>query len=44
MRIAPTGKKVFLTACTVTHMKDGKIADEWMYTDQSALLEQLGVL
>ena len=44
MKIAPTGKKVYLMACSVYHLKDGKIAEEWMYTDQTALLEQLGVL
>ena len=43
-RIPPTGKKVVVTACSVNHVKDGKITDEWIYTDQSALLQQLGVL
>lgn len=43
-RIPPTGKKVIVKACTVAHIENGKVVHEWTYADQSALLEQLGVL
>jgi predicted ester cyclase len=43
-RIQPTGKNVIVTVCTVAHVKGDKIVDEWTYSDQSALMEQLGAL
>jgi steroid delta-isomerase-like uncharacterized protein len=42
--IPPTGKEVTLIGCSLLHVKDGKFVDEWEYWDQTALLEQLGVL
>ena len=44
LHIPPTGKKVFIIGCTIEHVKNGKFFDEWGFWDQSALLEQLGVL
>ena len=42
--IPATGKKVTIIGCSLLHVKDGKFVDEWEYWDQTALLEQLGVM
>jgi len=44
LHIPATGKKIVIIGCTVEHVRNGKFYDEWGYWDQSALLEQLGVL
>ena len=42
--IPPTGKEVMLQGCIVTHVKDGKIIEEWEYSDYLGFLQQLGVV
>lgn len=40
--IPPTGESVTVPGCTVSHMKDGKVIEEWVYADWLGLLQQLG--
>jgi predicted ester cyclase len=42
--IPPTGKEVALQGCTVVHVKDGKVSEEWEYSDYLGFLQQLGVV
>jgi predicted ester cyclase len=42
--IAPSGKAVELTGCSVTTIRDGKIASETMYYDNMTAFAQLGLL
>jgi steroid delta-isomerase-like uncharacterized protein len=37
-----TGKKVRFYGVLILHIVDGKIAEEWLYYNQSSLLQQLG--
>jgi ketosteroid isomerase-like protein len=41
--IAPTGKAFTLPMCTVGRWRDGKMAEEWLYWDNQAFLNQLGL-
>ena len=40
----PTGKKVTVIGCSVTHRMGGKGVEEWFYVDYLGLLQQLGVV
>ncbi len=40
----PTGKQVTLTGCTVSHLEEGKVVEQWVYADDLGLLQQLGVV
>ena len=40
----PTGKQIAMTGCTVSHWKDGKIVEEWVYNDYLGLTQQFGVV
>jgi predicted ester cyclase len=40
----PTGKKVTITGCTVTHSKDGKLVEDWSFSDNLGMLQQLGII
>jgi steroid delta-isomerase-like uncharacterized protein len=40
--IPPTGKKVVLKGCDMSHWKDGKNIEEWNYADFLGYLKQLG--
>lgn len=39
--LPPTGKPVRVALCSVVHMQDGKIAEEFAYVDQLGMLQQL---
>jgi predicted ester cyclase len=40
--IPPTGKEVVLQGCIVVHVRDGKVTEEWEYSDYLGFLQQLG--
>lgn len=42
--IPPTGKDLTLEGCVVVHVKDGKIIEEWEYSDYLGFLQQLGLV
>ena len=42
--IPPTGKEVTLQGCTVVHIADGKVIEEFEYSDYLGFLQQLGVV
>ena len=42
--IPPTGKEVTLVGCNVSHWANGKIIEEWEFSDYLGLLTQLGVI
>lgn len=42
--IPPTGKEVTLQGCAVVHVKDGKVIEEWEYSDYLGFFQQLGVV
>jgi steroid delta-isomerase-like uncharacterized protein len=42
--IPPTGKEVTLVGCIVVHIEDGKILEEFEYSDYLGFLQQLGVV
>jgi len=42
--IAPTGKKVDVSAISIHRMRDGKIAETWEVWDTLGFLQQLGVV
>jgi steroid delta-isomerase-like uncharacterized protein len=44
MGIPPTNRGAVTHGCTVTEVKNGKMAREWVYWDTGNLLRQLGVL
>jgi steroid delta-isomerase-like uncharacterized protein len=41
--IAPTNRKINVRGCTVSEIKDGRFIKSATYSDQLALLQQLGV-
>jgi len=42
--IPPTGVEVTLVGCNVSHWANGKIIEEWEFSDYLGLLTQLGVI
>ncbi|MDW7729789.1 MAG: ester cyclase [Dethiobacteria bacterium] len=42
--IPPTGKRVTLSSCLVNRWQDGKIVEEWEYSDHLGFLQQLGIV
>lgn len=42
--IPPTGKNVILQGCVVVHVKNGKVIEEWEYSDYLGFMQQLGVV
>jgi steroid delta-isomerase-like uncharacterized protein len=42
--IPPTDKEVLLRGCTVVHITDGKVVEEFEYADYLGFLQQLGVV
>ncbi len=42
--IPPTGKELTLQGCVVVRVKDGKVVEEWEYSDYLGFLQQLGVV
>jgi predicted ester cyclase len=44
MPIPPTGKRCTLESCTVAHTVNGKVVEEFEYSDYLGFLQQLGVV
>jgi steroid delta-isomerase-like uncharacterized protein len=42
--IPATGKRVSIVGCSIFHFKDGKIIEQWEYSDMLGLLQQLEVI
>ena len=42
--IPPTDKEVELAGCVMVHVRDGKIVEEFEYSDYLGFLQQLGVV
>ena len=42
--IAPTNRKINVRGCTVSEVRNGRVLRSTTYSDQQALLQQLGVL
>jgi predicted ester cyclase len=42
--IPPTGKELVLQSCSIIHVVDGKIAEEYELSDYLGFLQQLGVV
>ena len=42
--IPPTGKELTLQTCGVFHVKDGKVIEEWDYSDYLGIMQQLGIV
>jgi predicted ester cyclase len=42
--IPPTGQVVVLQGCIVVHVRDGKVVEEWEYSDYLGFLQQSGVV
>ena len=42
--IPPTGKEVTLTGCVVVHVANGKVIEEFEFSDYLGFLQQLGVV
>ncbi len=40
---APTNKKVVVQSILISEIKDGKISEEWVYTNEAAIYRQLGM-
>jgi len=44
MGIPPTGKQVTIGGITISHVKNGKVVEEWSNWDTLGMLQQLGVV
>ena len=42
--IPPTGKELTLEGCIIVHVKDGKVIEEWEYSDYLGFMQQLGLV
>lgn len=42
--IPPTGKVLTLESCTVAHVANGKVVEEYEYSDYLGFLQQLGIV
>ena len=42
--IPPTGKSATIQVTTMSHIRDGRIVEEWEVFDQLGMLQQLGVI
>ena len=42
--VPPTGKRVTFSGMALYRMRDGRIAETWLYPDNVSVLEQVGVL
>jgi steroid delta-isomerase-like uncharacterized protein len=42
--IPPTGKQVTVSGITISHVKNGKVVEEWSNWDTLGMLQQLGVV
>jgi predicted ester cyclase len=41
--IQPTGKKFYITMCTVGHWKEGVMIEEWLFWDNMTYMKQIGI-
>lgn len=41
--LPPNGKQVRVASCSVVHIQDGKIAEEFAYVDYLSMMQQLGL-
>lgn len=44
MGFPPTGKKLSMTAISIRHFENGKIAEEWVETNMLSVLQQMGAI
>ncbi|MBC8186241.1 ester cyclase [candidate division KSB1 bacterium] len=44
MGVAPTGKKLSMTAIAIRRFEDGKIVEEWVETNMLGVMQQMGVI
>lgn len=44
LRIPPTGRELTLQGCVIVQVKDGKVVEDWEYSDYLGFLQQLGVV
>lgn len=44
MGIKPTGKQLAYGGTVIFRVKDGKIVEEWVYSDYLGLMQQLGII
>ena len=44
MGIPPTGKQVTVSGITISHVKNGKVVEEWTNWDTLGMLQQLGAV
>lgn len=42
--IPATGKQVQFSGCSIYHFRDGKIVEQWEYSDLLGFMQQLGVI
>ena len=42
--IPATGKRIHMMGCSVYRFRDGKVVEQWEYSDLLGLLQQLGVI
>jgi predicted ester cyclase len=42
--VAPTGRRVVFDGVALYRMRDGRIAETWLYADEMALLQQIGAM
>jgi predicted ester cyclase len=42
--IAPTGRRISITAIDIIHISKGKIVEHWGVTDQLTMLQQIGAI
>ena len=44
MPVPPTGKQVTVVGCTIERWVGGKMVEQWMYSDNLGMMQQLGVI
>jgi predicted ester cyclase len=44
MPVPPTGRRVEMMGCSVSHWMVGRIVEEWNYVDWLGLFRQVGVI
>jgi predicted ester cyclase len=42
--IAPTGRAFSVTGCSVMHHVNGKVVEEWVYSDMLGFYQQMGLV
>jgi predicted ester cyclase len=44
LQAPPTGKQIAMKSCSLGRWKDGKLVEEWVYSDYLGLMQQFGVI